>query len=60
MTTYSTTADYLRHIDEIRPHYTIDDLHMLNRMSYMQGKIDYDTFTQATYHISHNNKTESI
>lgn len=60
MRTYSSTQDYLRHIDDLRPHYTIDDLHQLNKLSYMTCKIDYETFTQATYHISHNNKTESI
>lgn len=58
MTTYSTTADYLRHIDDLRSHYTTDELHMLNKMSYMQCKLTYDQFTQATYHISHNAKTE--
>lgn len=56
MTTYSTTADYLRHIDELRSHYSIDELHMINKMSYMQYKIDYQTFTQAAYHIEHNKK----
>ena len=55
----STTSDYLRHLDDLRAHYTTDDLHKLNQMSYMQYKIDYDTFAAATYHINHN-KAESV